>query len=234
MTRKANVRSGPSTSLDRIARLPAATVVYNLGQVADSGWYQIIMPDNSAGFIHPALLAPGPARTGSLVHGTERGTIEAYQAYLDAFPEGPNAESAQVSIDVLLEQAYREQLASYRIQSINRDVVITRRANLRRLPTTRSQVASQVDGGTRLTATGIVRGYPWIRLDLNGETVFVHNSLYVVYEGSVFAAWDQAVEADTLLGYVRFRAQHPTPRSSRKPWRRSSRCRPQRARVSRH
>ena len=66
-----------------------------------------------------------------------------------------------------------------------------------------------IDGGTRLTATGIVRGHPWIRLDLNGETVFVHNSLYVVYEGSVFAAWDQAVEADTLLGYVRFRAQHP-------------------------
>ena len=210
VTRKANVRSGPSTSFDRIARLPAATVVYNLGQVADSGWYQIIMPDNSAGFIHPALLAPWAAsELAAWSTAQSEGTIEAYQAYLDAFPEGPNAESAQVSIDVLLEQAYREQLASYRIQSINRDVVITRRANLRRLPTTRSQVASQVDGGTRLTATGIVRGHPWIRLDLNGETVFVHNSLYVVYEGSVFAAWDQAVEADTLLGYVRFRAQHP-------------------------
>jgi len=210
VTRKANVRSGPSTSFERIARLPAATVVYNLGEVAETGWYQIILPDNSTGFIHPALLAPwAGSELAAWATAQSEGTIQAYQAYLDAFPEGPNADDARVSIEVLQEQAYREQLAAYRIQSLNRDVVITRRANLRRLPTTRSEIASQVNGRTRLTATGVVRGHPWIRLDLNGESVFVHNSLYVVYEGSVFAAWDQAVEADTLLGYVRFRAQHP-------------------------
>ena len=210
VTRKANVRSGPSTSFARIARLPAATVVYNLGEAAETGWYQIIMPDNSTGFIHPALLAPwAGSELAAWATAQSEGTIQAYQAYLDAFPEGPNADDARVSIEVLQEQAYREQLAAYRIQSLNRDVVIARRANLRRLPTTRSEIVSQVNGGTRLTATGVVRGHPWIRLDLNGESVFVHNSLYVVYEGSVFAAWDQAVEADTLLGYVRFRAQHP-------------------------
>ena len=91
VTRKANVRSGPSTSFARIARLPAATVVYNLGQVADSGWYQIIMPDNSTGFIHPALLAPwAGSELAAWATAQSEGTIEAYQAYLDAFPEGPN------------------------------------------------------------------------------------------------------------------------------------------------
>ena len=210
VTRRANVRNGPSTAFGRIAQLPEATVVYNLGQVVDTGWYQVIMPDNTVGFIHPALLAPwAGSELAAWSTAQNEGTIEAYQAYLEAFPDGRHTQSAQTSIEVLQEQAYREQLAGYRIQTLNREVVITRRANLRRLPTTRSAIASQIDGGTRLTATGVVRGYPWIRLDLNGETVFVHNSLYVVYEGSVFQAWDNAVEADTLLSYVRFRAQYP-------------------------
>ena len=60
----------------------------------------------------------------------------------------------------MLEQAYRRQLAFHRIQSINRDVVITRRANLRRLSqhpfAGRLQVVARHPPG----GDGIVRSHP--------------------------------------------------------------------------
>ena len=86
---------------------------------------------------------------------------------------------------------------------------MVRLANVRQLPTTQSNVVTTLQGGTRLQATGDVNGLTWTRLDYNGTDVFVYDTLIVPFEGSVYQAWADALEQDTVLGYVRFRNRFP-------------------------
>lgn len=210
IVRLSNVRAGPSTDFARLATLPENTIVNNLGKVSGTRWFQIVMPDNRVGYIFETLTAPWDgSELQAWVVAENEGTIAAYEAYLNAYPQGPNAETAKNNILILREQAYQDALAAYSIQPINQDVVLVRRANVRQLPTTRSGVVATLDGGTRLTATGNVRGLSWTQLDLNGTPVFIYDTLFVTYAGSVFEAWDQAVEEDTVLGYFRFRNAYP-------------------------
>ena len=210
IVRLSNVRAGPSTDFDRLATLPENTIVNNLGKVSGTRWFQIVMPDNRVGYIFETLTAPwdGSELQAWFVAENE-GTIAAYEAYLRDYPQGANAETAKNNILILREQAYQDALAGYSIQPINRDVVLLRRANVRQLPTTRSGVVATLEGGTRLTTTGNVRGLSWTQLDLNGTPVFIYDTLFVAYAGSVYEAWDQAVEVDSVLGYFRFRNAYP-------------------------
>lgn len=210
IVRLSNVRAGPSTDFQRLATLPENTIVNNLGRVAGTRWFQIVMPDNSVGYIFETLVAPwNGSELQAWAIAENQGTIAAYQDYLNAYPQGPNAETARRNMLILQEQAYQEALAAYSIRAIDDVVVLLRRANVRSLPTTRSKIVATLEGGTRLRATGDVRGETWTRLDLNGEPVFIYDTLYVPYAGSVYEAWDQAVEADTVLGYIRFRNNFP-------------------------
>lgn len=210
IVRLSNVRAGPSTDFQRLATLPENTIVNNLGQVAGTRWFQIVMPDNSVGYIFETLVAPwNGSELQAWAIAESQGTIQAYQDYLNAYPQGPNAETARNNILILQEQAYQDALAAYSIRAVDEVVVLLRRANVRRLPTTRSDIMATLEGGTRLRATGDVRGQTWTRLDLNGTPVFIYDTLYVPYAGSVYEAWDLAVEADTVLGYIRFRNAFP-------------------------
>ena len=76
------------------------------------------------------------------------------------------------NIVILQEQAYQDALASFSIRPVDQDVVVLRLANVRKLPTTQSDIVTTLQGGTRLTATGDVRGLTWTRLDLNGSPRF--------------------------------------------------------------
>ncbi len=210
IVRLANVRSGPSTSFDRLASLPENTIVTNLGRVQGQRWFQIVMPDNRVGFIYDTLVAPWDgSELQAWAIAQNEGTIDGYQSYLQAYPQGPNAEMARNNILVLREQAYQDALSGYSIRPIAQEVVVVRLANVRQLPTTQSNVVTTLQGGTRLQATGDVNGLTWTRLDYNGTDVFVYDTLIVPFEGSVYQAWADALEQDTVLGYVRFRNRFP-------------------------
>lgn len=210
IVRLSNVRAGPSTDFERLASLPENTIVNNLGRVQGTRWFQIVMPDNRVGFIYDTLVAPwdgSELQAWAIAQG--EGTINAYQTYLRDHPQGPNAETAKNNIVILQEQAYQDALASFSIRPVDQDVVVLRLANVRKLPTTQSDIVTTLQGGTRLTATGDVRGLTWTRLDLNGSPVFVYDTLIVPYQGSVYEAWANAVETDSVLGYIRFRNRYP-------------------------
>ncbi len=210
IVRLANVRSGPSTSFDRLASLPENTIVTILGRVQGQRWFQIVMPDNRVGFIYDTLVAPWDgSELQAWAIAQNEGTIDGYQSYLQAYPQGPNAEMARNNILVLREQAYQDALSGYSIRPIAQEVVVVRLANVRQLPTTQSNVVTTLQGGTRLQATGDVNGLTWTRLDYNGTDVFVYDTLIVPFEGSVYQAWADALEQDTVLGYVRFRNRFP-------------------------
>jgi len=210
IVRLANVRSGPSTSFDRLASLPENTIVTNLGRVQGQRWFQIVMPDNRVGFIYDTLVAPWDgSELQAWAIAQNEGTIDGYQSYLQVYPQGPNAEMARNNILVLREQAYQDALSGYSIRPIAQEVVVVRLANVRQLPTTQSNVVTTLQGGTRLQATGDVNGLTWTRLDYNGTDVFVYDTLIVPFEGSVYQAWADALEQDTVLGYVRFRNRFP-------------------------
>lgn len=210
IVRLANVRSGPSTDFARLATLPENTIVNNLGRVAGTRWFQIVMPDNSVGYIFDTLIVPwNGSELQAWALAESQGTIPAYQDYLNAYPQGPNAETARRNMLILKEQAYQEALAAYAIRPVDEVVVVLRRANVRLLPSTRSDIVATLEAGTRLRATGDVRAESWTRLDLNGKPVFIYDTLFVPYAGSVYEAWDQALEADTVLGYIRFRNNFP-------------------------
>jgi uncharacterized protein YgiM (DUF1202 family) len=210
VVRLSNVRGGPSTDFNRLASLPENTIINNLGRVQGLRWYQIVMPDNRVGYIYDTLVAPWDgSELQAWAIAQNAGTIAGYEDYLRSYPQGPNAEEARNSILILAEQAYQEELASYSIRPISQEVVVVRLANVRRLPTTQSNVVTTLQGGTRLQATGDVRGLTWTRLDYNGTDVFIYDTLIVPYEGSVYQAWADAVEQDTVLGYIRFRNRFP-------------------------
>ncbi|MGB1161716.1 MAG: caspase family protein [Alphaproteobacteria bacterium] len=210
VVRLANVRSGPSTDFARMARLPENTIINNLGRVQGLRWFQIVMPDNRVGYIYDTLVAPwdgSELQAWAIAQNTS--TIAGYEDYLRAYPQGPNAETARNNILILREQQYQDALAAYSIRPISQEVVVVRLANVRKLPTTQSNVVTTLQGGTRLIATGDVRGATWTRLDYNGTDVFIYDTLIVPYEGSVYQAWAEAVELDSVVGYIRFRSRFP-------------------------
>lgn len=210
VVRLSNVRSGPATDFARLARLPENTIINNLGRVQGSRWFQIVMPDNRVGYIYDTLVAPwdgSELQAWAIAQNTA--SIQGYEDYLRAYPQGPNAEAARNNILILREQAYQEALAAFSIRPISQEVVVVRLANVRKLPTTQSNVVTTLQGGTRLTATGDVRGLTWTRLDYNGTDVFIYDTLIVPFEGSVYQAWAEAVELDSVIGYVRFRSRFP-------------------------
>lgn len=208
IVRLSNIRSGPSTDFERLAQLPENTLVNNLGRVEGTRWYQILMPDNRVGFVYDTLVSPWDgSELQAWAIAQNEATVEAFEDYLRAHPQGPNAEAAKNNIIILKEQAYQDALATYSVRPISQEVVIVRLANVRALPTTQSDVVTTLEGGTRLTATGDVRGLTWTRLDYNGTPAFIYDTLIVPYEGSVYEAWAEAVEQDTVLGYIRFRSR---------------------------
>ena len=210
IVRLSNVRSGPSTSFDRLASLPENTIINNVGRVQGQRWFQIVMPDNRVGFIYDTLVAPWEgSELQAWAIAQNEGSINGYEDYLQAYPQGPNAEMARNNILVLREQNYQDALSDYSIRPIAKEVVVVRLANVRRLPTTQSSVVTTLQGGTRLQATGDVNGLTWTRLDFNGTDVFVYDTLIVPFEGSVYEAWADALEQDTVLAYVRFRNSFP-------------------------
>ena len=125
-----------------------------------------------------------------------------YEAYLELYPDGFYAAQALAALDRLA--------PSEVIDPIGTDYVIARRSNLRAGPGTEFTRVSQLEANALVFNIGQVRGTRWYKIETRaGVGAYIFDSLVYPYEGSDLQAWNTAVAANSIEGYVAYLNAQP-------------------------
>ena len=111
-------------------------------------------------------------------------SLAAYQAYLEQFPDGEEAASAQARIDELVAPVVTETNGRY---------VARRNANVRSKPSRDGVVLGGLKTGNEVevTARVAVAGETWLRIDRGGREAFVYGTLLREMPREEIIAWNE-------------------------------------------